>query len=79
VLTEETAIVEEVTTRARPRGTRAEEPEVLDEEEIWRRGGPNVRRFADLPLPTLSKLAREENERIRSRDATVRKKLPTTP
>jgi hypothetical protein len=37
-----------------------------------RRAGDAVARFADLPTPTLSKLAREERQKLRSRDASVR-------
>ncbi len=78
VAMQDEVMAEDSVAPARSRGVRAEEPEVLDDAEIWRRGGPNVRRFADLPLPTLSKLAREENERLRERDATVRKQPKTT-
>ena len=37
-----------------------------------RRAGDAVARFADLPTPTLSKLAREERQKLRSHDASVR-------
>ena len=37
-----------------------------------RRAGDAVARFADLPTPTLSKLARDERQKLRSRDASVR-------
>jgi hypothetical protein len=37
-----------------------------------RRAGDAIARFADLPTPTLSKLARDERQKLRSRDASVR-------
>jgi len=37
-----------------------------------RRAGDAIARFADLPPPTLSKLAREERQKIREREARVR-------
>jgi hypothetical protein len=38
----------------------------------WRLGGPSKARFPDLPLPTLSRLARDELEQARQRDAAAR-------
>lgn len=46
----------------------AEEPDV-----VLRGRGRSTARFADLPSPTLSKLARQERERARSRAADVRR------
>ncbi len=38
----------------------------------WRLGGPSKARFPDLPLPTLSRLAKDELEQARQRDAAAR-------
>jgi hypothetical protein len=40
------------------------------------RGGPNVRRYADVPSPTLSRLAREQRRLAAERDEAVRKLEP---
>jgi hypothetical protein len=37
-----------------------------------RRAGDAIARFADLPSPTLSKLAREERQKIRERETRAR-------
>jgi hypothetical protein len=43
-------------------------------------GGPSVRRYADVPSPTLSRLAREQRRLARERDEAVRKaKLKNIP
>jgi hypothetical protein len=36
-------------------------------------GGPSVRRYADVPSPTLSRLASEQRKLQRQRDEVVRK------
>jgi hypothetical protein len=49
------------------------EPELPDVPgRAGRRAGDAIARFADLPPPTLSKLAREERQKIREREARAR-------
>ncbi len=49
------------------------EPELPDlPGRAGRRAGDAIARFADLPPPTLSKLAREERQKIREREARAR-------
>jgi len=64
------APVPAVSHRASPAPDEAELPELSGPH--GRRAGDAVARFADLPTPTLSKLAREERQKARSRDARVR-------
>ncbi|HTV17227.1 MAG TPA: hypothetical protein VMG12_01110, partial [Polyangiaceae bacterium] len=48
----------------------------LDPRNLTGGGGPNVRRYADVPSPTLSRLAREQRRLSRERDDAVRKTKP---
>lgn len=61
--------------RARRAGAPSEEPDdgldPLDPRNMI--GGPSVRRYADVPSPTLSRLAREQRRLQRERDEAVRK------
>jgi hypothetical protein len=42
-------------------------------------GGPSVRRYADVPSPTLSRLAREQRRLARERDDAVRQPKSNIP
>jgi hypothetical protein len=56
-----------------PRAPAPAEPPLQDEDDLW--SGPRGRslaRYADLPSPTLSRLAREERELARKRDEQLR-------
>ncbi|HVZ35782.1 MAG TPA: hypothetical protein VG963_25320 [Polyangiaceae bacterium] len=50
----------------------AAEPQLSASMARGRGNGPSVGRFADLPLPTLSRLAKDEKQRIGERDAQAR-------
>jgi hypothetical protein len=56
-------------------GNRSEAPDdALDPlDSIDSLGGPSVRRYADVPSPTLSRLAREQRRLARERDEALRK------
>ena len=42
-------------------------------------GGPNVRRYADVPSPTLSRLAQEQRRLAREREEAARNAKPVPP
>jgi hypothetical protein len=63
---------------ARRANTESAEPEeAMDPRDPrFTQGGPNVRRYADVPSPTLSRLAREQRRLARERDEAVRNAKP---
>jgi hypothetical protein len=61
--------------RASAQSSEPEEP-MDPRDPRFMRGGPNVRRYADVPSPTLSRLAREQRRLARERDEAVRNAKP---
>jgi hypothetical protein len=61
-------------------GSRAQPEELTDPRDPrFSLGGPNVRRYADVPSPTLSRLAREQRRLAREREEAVRNAKPKPP